>query len=196
MAELEDVRILKNLACVFPALLCAVAAFGQNRATDPCPFTPSNNGVEVTVRGRVIRRPHDMVLAIPSCKETAVLVYAGSLDGLYAVSSTTINLPRATRVEGDGDLSLRKDRDFRRFVKDVDASYKSTRRHSRSECWKYEVQAEFTGRLDVTETAGLVRDENSQKIVGMDGFGHPTPFTRYRFVMVSVSDLRARKLPK
>jgi hypothetical protein len=48
----------------------------------------------------------------------------------------------------------------------------------------------------VTETAGLVRDKDSQKIIRMDGFGHPTPFTRYRFVMVSVSDVWARKLPK
>jgi len=188
--------MLKNLACILPALLCAVAAFGQNRGTDPCPFTPSNNGVEVTVRGRVVRRPHDMVLVIPNCKGMAVLVYADSPDGLYATSSTTTNLPRATRVEVDANLILREDRNFRRFVKYVNASYKSTRRHSRSECWKYEVQAEFTGLLDVTETAGLVRDKDSQKIAGMGGFGHPTPFTRYRFVMVSVSDVRARKLPK
>ncbi len=43
--------------------------------------------------------------------------------------------------------------------------------------------------------AGFVRDE-SGKIVGKSGWGHPVPFAKYRLVIQSVSNIKARKLPR
>jgi hypothetical protein len=45
------------------------------------------------------------------------------------------------------------------------------------------------------DPAGFLRD-SSGKIVGTFGWGHPVPFAKYRLVIQSVSDVKARKLPR
>jgi hypothetical protein len=178
-------------------ILCSATAFSEEHVDTICMLSTVSNGQKLTVRGKVDRTMHDMLLVIPNCKEVAVLAYAGEPDDTHhGVSSTSINLPRETPVESSATLTLRKDHGFRVFERHVNAFYKSTRRHRRSEAWKYEVDATFTGRLDVTEKAGLILDEKEHKITGLDGFGHPRPFTRYRFVMEAVADVRTRRLPK
>jgi hypothetical protein len=66
-----------------------------------------------------------------------------------------------------------------------------------------DVEARLTGKLEVAsmrpgttkDPAGFLRD-SSGKIVGTFGWGHPVPFAKYRLVIESVSDVKARKLPK
>jgi len=72
------------------------------------------------------------------------------------------------------------------------------------QCMKYgDVEATLTGKLEIAsmppgttkDPTGFVRD-SSGKIVGTFGWGHPVPFAKYRLVIQSVSDVKARKLPK
>jgi hypothetical protein len=177
-------------------VLCSGATFGQDTNDSGCVLSSLSNGQTLTVRGKVDRSMHDMLLVVSNCKEVAVLTYAGERDALHGVSSTTINLPRETPVGNGANLKLQKDRGFSLFEKYVNALYKSTRKNHCIACYKYKVEATFTGRLDVSNKVGLIRDEKAQKIIGMDGFGHPIPFTRYRLVLESVSDVVARKLPR
>ena len=87
-------------------------------------------------------------------------------------------------------------RNLRRFEKLRRASYPGTRRRVCSLCHRFDIEASFSGRLDVAKDAGFIRDETTHEIIAQDGFGHPEPFTRYRFVMTSVSDIRARRVPR
>lgn len=132
----------------------------------------SYNGKMVHIRGRVENSDHDLLLSSETCKrEKVVLEYPDRLS-----------------VKPTADFRLRRDRNFKRLehvlgAKNKDGSY------------RFEVDATFTGRLDATESAGFVRNE-SGKIIGLQGFGHPFPFSRFRLVIESVSDVVARKLPR
>ncbi len=176
-------------------LLLSVGAFSQATDSILCALSSFTNGQIVTVHGKVNHGAHDMTLDVPKC-DTVVLTYADDPDFSHAASATSINLPRETAVDNGAKLTLRKDREFLRFQKYVAATYKSTRKNICIDCYEYEVEATFTGRLDVSKKVGLTHDEKGEKIISMDGFGHPVPFTRYRFVIESVSDVRTRKLPK
>jgi hypothetical protein len=65
-----------------------------------------------------------------------------------------------------------------------------------------QVEATFTGILEAAsvpagltkDASGLLRDATG-RVVGNAGFGHPAPIYEYRFVIESVSDITARKLP-
>jgi hypothetical protein len=160
-----------------------------------CVLSTATNGQMLRVRGQVGHAPHDMLVKIPNCDEAVVLTYAADPDGLYAASATSVNVRRETPIVNQPNLKLRKDREFQRFQKYVGATYKSRGKNICMECYKYEVEATFTGRLDVSKKAGFTFDEQSHKIIGLDGFGHPRPFTRYRLVIESLSDVVARKLP-
>jgi hypothetical protein len=177
-------------------LLSSGAALGQDADESKCVLLSATNGQTLTVRGKVDRNLHDMLLVLPNCKDVAVLSYAGAVDDLHGASSTTINLPRETPVDNGANLRLRRDHQFRLFQKYIDQTYKSTHTNVCIGCYKYEVEATFAGRLDVTKKAGITRDDQEHKIISMDGFGHPVPFTRYRFVVESVSDVKATKRSK
>jgi hypothetical protein len=126
-----------------------------------------------------------MLLAIPDCEQSVVLVYAGD-------SETDVPAKR-----------LQRDQNLERFKKYTEATYKGAGKSICLQCARYEVEASLTGQLEVAtvpegakrDQSGFPRDE-SGKIVGKAGFGHPTPLYRYRLVIESVSDVAARELPK
>jgi hypothetical protein len=65
------------------------------------------------------------------------------------------------------------------------------------------VEAELTGELEIAnmppgatkDKANFVRDE-SGRIIGTFGWGHPGPFAAYRLVIHSVGYAKAQKLPR
>lgn len=65
------------------------------------------------------------------------------------------------------------------------------------------MEAELTGKLEIAsmspgatkDRAGFIRDQ-SGKIIGQFGWGHPIPFASYRLVIRSVAHVKARKLPR
>lgn len=144
----------------------------------------AKNGQMLALRGEVVSTSHDMLLVVRGCEDRVVLVYAGNPE---------------TGVPGE---KLRRDRNFKRFEKYTRATYKSTAKEICMQCPKYKVEATVSGRFDVAtipdglkkDNLGFLHDETG-KIVGKAGFGHPFPAYKYRLVIESVSDVVARKLP-
>lgn len=176
-------------------VICSTVTSAQRPDQNVCTLSSFTNGQIVTVHGKIVHGSHDMTLDITNC-ERVVLTYADDPNFSHTASATSINVPHETRVDNRTALQLLRDREFRRFEKYVGANYKGTNRRPCMECYKYEVEATFRGRLDVSRKVGLTIDEQTHNIVSMDGFGHPRPFTRYRLVIGSVSDVVARKLPR
>lgn len=176
----------RNVVFVFFVFLLGPApAFSQEPGKGDCVLASAENGQMLTARGEVVSTSHDMLLAVRGCEDRVVLVYAGDPE---------------TGVPSE---RLRRDRNFTRFRKYVEATYKSGDKEICMQCSKYEVEATFTGRFDVaTIPEGLKKDnlgflhDGSGKIVGKAGFGHPAPAYKYRLVIESVSDVVARKLPR
>ncbi len=167
------------------SLLGPAVALSQEPAQGECVLASAKNAQTLTVRGKVVSTSHDMLLAVRGCVDRVVLVYAGDAD---------------TGVPSE---RLRRDRAFRRFEQYTKATYKSSGKDICMQCAKYDVEATFTGRFDVaTIPEGLKKDnlgflhDESGKIVGKAGFGHPTPAYKYRLVIESVSDVVARKRPR
>lgn len=174
-------------------------AFGQNEAAHEalhaaslqgdsprCVLSTASNGQTLTVRGTVRSTAHDMAFDIPGCNETVLLTFAGDKDNDLSISE------------------LRQDEELRRFQNYTSSVYKSTGKNICMDCAKYgDVDAELTGKLQIAtmppgatkDKAGLVRDQ-SGKIIGQFGWGHPAPFAGYRLVIQSVAHVKARKLPR
>lgn len=183
-------------------LLFSLIVFGQENHLDSCVLSSGTPGQMLTVRGKAYLNLHDMILVVPGCQGTAVIVYAGAAGALYGSSSTTLNVPGPPEPIGVISLKLRQDANLRRFKKYLNATYKSTGTALCIQCPKYEVEATFKGMLEVEvipkdltrDNLGFLHDA-SGKIVGQAGFGHP-PSRQYRLVIKSVSDVKARKLAK
>jgi hypothetical protein len=181
---------------ILPVFL-AVTALGQGTAMHEaghtatsvtetgCVLSTASNGQTITVQGKVRSEPHDMGFDIPGCKETVLLTFAGDQDN---------------KVSG---AELRRDGELTRFQKYTSSVYKSTGKNICMDCPKYgDVEAELTGKLEIAtvppgatrDPSGLLRDQ-SGKFIGTSGWGHPSPFARYRLVILSVAHVKARKLP-
>ncbi len=153
---------------------------------DGCVLSTATNGQTITVHGKVMSEPHDMAFGIPGCNDTVLLTYAGDRDNDVSVDQ------------------LRKDENLKQFQNYTSAVYKSKGKSLCLQCMKYgDVEATLTGKLQVAtmppgttkDPAGFLRDSTG-KIVGTFGWGHPVPFAKYRLIIQSVSDVKARKLPK
>lgn len=165
-----------ELYAALRVLLCLASASGLLCAAEnDCPLENAKDGQTITFRAVVMATAHDMLLRPLGCQDRVLLEYPDEkLNGMPA-------------------SSLRRDRNFSRFTRFTVAQEKGTATAMCKECWKYEVVADFRGRLDMAQRAGFTFDEKSEKVIGIDGFGHPMPFTRFRLVLSSVSNVRATR---
>ncbi len=153
--------------------------------TPGCVLSTASDGQTLTVKGKVRNGAHDMAFEIPGCDATVLLTFAGYKD---------------SDVSGS---ELHKDAELRRFQKYTSSVYKSAGKNICMDCAKYaDVEAELTGKLQIAtmppgatkDQSGLIRDQ-SGKIIGQFGWGHPAPFAGYRLVIESVFSVKARKNP-
>lgn len=159
---------------------------GAQNNTSACILDSAKDSQTITVRGKAIQQPHDLAFGIEGCDATAVLTYAGDAD-----SNVSADL-------------LHNDRNLKRFRKFTGAVYSSTKKAVCIQCGQYgDVEATLTGKLQIaTVPDGTTKDsmgflhDASGKVVGTSGFGHPNRLFKYRLVIFSASDVRARKLPK
>ena len=170
---------------IFVVLLSSASAFCQEAGNSGCSLASFSNTEVATLRGKVASGPHDMLLKVPNCDESVVLVYAGD-------NETTVPVEK-----------LRRDQAMRLFKKYTEATYKGTAKDICLQCPKYEVEATVTGQLEIASVPeGLKRDalgflrDASGKVVGTFGFGHPNRPYKYRLVIESVSGVTARRLPR
>ncbi len=176
---------MKSLMLVFLLFICSATAFAQTQ-TGMCVLNAAKDGQTITAHGKTVDEPHDLAFDIPGCKETVLLTYAGDRDA---------------DVSGD---QLRRDASLKRFQEYTGAVYKGDEKNICIQCMKYgDVEATLTGKIEIAtippgttkDWMGFIRD-TSGKIVGKWGWGHPVPFAGYRLVIFSVTDVKAKKLPK
>lgn len=169
---------------VLLASMAFVHAAAQQSGSN-CVLSSATNGQIVTVQGKVRHEPHDLAFDIRDCNETVLLTYAGKQDN--NVSST----------------SLRSDKNMKLFHQYTYSTYKSRGNNICINCFKYDVEAELTGKLEIAtlppgatkDNENIIRD-SSGNIIGIFGWGHPGPYIYSRFIIQSVSKVKARKLPR
>jgi hypothetical protein len=166
------IRFLRK--CIL-GMLFTTAMYAQNPAT--CPMLTAKNGEMVTFKAEAIHGAHDGLLRLADCKDEVVLTYA---------DDPGLNEPQ---------LTLKKDETFQRFRELFNEERAAQPDTICKGCWKYRVTAEFKGRLDIADSAGLKKDPKSGKVTGFVGFGHPLPFSRYRLVVTSISNVEASERP-
>jgi hypothetical protein len=184
-----------NFSMIAMLVLCSGTVFSQQthaqgveRGMEPsaCVLSTTSNGQVITVHGEAVQEPHDLAFDIPGCKDTVLLTYAGDTDNQVSASE------------------LRRDELLARFQEYTSSTYRSAGKSICMQCMKYgDVEATLTGRLEIAsvprgmtkDPAGFLRDA-SGKVVGKWGWGHPVPFAGYRLVIQSVSEVKARKIPR
>lgn len=154
----------------FLASLLVGAATGGSTPMSPCAVAAGAEklaGKIIIVRGEAVTSDHDLLLVDNACGEVKIV----------------LEYPEKPTVRPKADFQLRRDREFRRFERKLSAE-------RRGGGYKSRVTATFTGRLDVSNGVGFIRDQ-ADKVVGIEGFGHPFPFARFRLVIQSVSNVKA-----
>lgn len=171
---------------MFLALIGLVIAVAQNQRSGTCMLGTAKDGQTITVQGKAAQLAHDLGFRIVGCDDVVILAYAGDRD---------------TDVSAD---HLRKDENLNRFREYTSAVYKGAKKDICAQCRQYgDVEATLTGKLEIATTPlGTTRDQMgflhdaSGKVVGTSGFGHPSPEFKYRLVIFSVADAKARRLPR
>lgn len=157
------------------AILCASAVLGQPQQA--CVLDGAKNGDLVKFRGEALNGGHDALIRPFGCEtspdERIVLTWAD--DSSLGAAKTA--------VRRDAALS-----NFNRLFKETAPLPPNAVGLGEP---RYRVVADFEGKLEVAASAGLKRDPKTKKVVGLEGFGHPMPFTRYRLVVTSVSNVEA-----
>lgn len=139
-----------------------------------CVVDTASNGDAVKIRGEVSAGAHDLFIRPEGCSDNRIILVYGD-DPLL----------------GKAKLTVRRDEPFRQFEKYLNEEQPPKPNEICRQCMKYRVTADFEGRLDIAPSAGLKKDSKTGKMIGMEGFGHPMPFTRYRLVITSVSKVEA-----
>jgi hypothetical protein len=150
--------------------------FGQDQS---CLLGTARNGDLTKVRAEIYSTGHDVFLRLRSCKAD----YAQPVILLW---SDDVSLTSEKRSP------VKKDEAYFKYEKLVAATFPLPPNAIGVGQSRYRVTASFEGRLEVASWAGLRRDPKSQKLL-KEGFGHPTPFTRYRLIARSVSDVEAKE---
>src|ERR1700723_2991816 len=99
-----ETTISKSISLLFVVLICSMTAFGQT-STGACILETAKDGQSITLRGKTVRVPHDLVFDIEGCSDVVVLTYAGYPDN---------------KVNAD---QLRQDESLKRFLKYTTATY-------------------------------------------------------------------------
>jgi len=153
------------------ALFCGVGMFVQSK-DEVCLLDTAKNGATLKIRGEAFPGGHDTfirpIVCVADPANRVILVWADD-------PSVT---PRS---------KVRRDAAFFEFNRLLRATYPIPNNSVGSGQLRYQAIADFEGRLEVANAAGLKLDPKSKKVVGIQGFGHPIPFTRFRFVATGVS---------
>jgi hypothetical protein len=152
----------------------ALLAIPATAQTVGCVIDAARNGEVVKIRGQVFATGHDVFVRPNGCQDNRVVLVYGD-----------------DRSLGKAKLAMKRDESFQQFEKYLNEQQPSKPDEICKECPKYRITADFDGRLDIAPSAGLKKDPKTGKVIGIEGFGHPVPFTRYQLVVTGVSDVEA-----
>jgi hypothetical protein len=147
-----------------------------------CVLYTAESGDLVKVRGAAYPGGHDTFIRPVGCEQNA--------------ANRVILVWGDDRSLGTGKTEVRRNADFFRFHDLLRAAFPLPPNAFGTGQPRYRVVADFEGRLEVASAVGLKRDPKRTKVIGLEGFGHPLPFTRFRLVATSVSGIEANEQEK
>jgi len=158
-------------------LLVGASLIGQTLQKPTCVLDMAKDGAFLTIRGVVFPTGHDIYIRPSGCEISAsnrVIIVWGD--------DPSLNKEK---------LDVRRDAEFVRYDKLLGEKFPLAPNMVGVGRSRYRVTADFEGRLDIAPYAGLTRNPKNKKPIGIAGFGHPMPFTRFRLVARSVSNVEA-----
>ena len=147
--------------------------------TSGCSVATAKDGQAVKFRGTVFLTGHDRFVRPIECTDYRVILVDGD-----------------SRVSGRASVSVRRDAAYREFTKYSREEWPLKPNEYGTGPARHLVTADFEGVLEVAPSAGFTRDSKTGRVIGLEGYGHPMPFTRYRLLMTGVSNVRAEEQPK
>ncbi len=157
----------------------SAALFGQAKEGSSCVLDSAKDGDLIKVRGEVFLTGHDTFIRPVDCPDSptnrAIVVWADDPS------------------LGTDKASVRRDAQFSEFNRFVNAAFPLPPNAVGVGQPRYQVHADFEGRLQVAKAAGLKRDPEGKKVIGIEGLGHPMPFTRFRLLASGVSKVDSKE---
>ena len=144
---------------------------------DACIVVTAKNRAVVKIRGLILSGGHDLILRPEQCPENRVILVYGDDPSL-----------------AEDKLKMKRNESFLRFEQFLREQQPAKPNEYCQSCPKYQVTADFTGRLDITASAGLKRDPLTGKAIGIEGFGDPLPYSRFRLLVTEVSNVVAKEI--
>ena len=161
------------------AVLLSISAFGQS-SQEACVLETAKTGDRVKIRAEARKGGHGRFILPESC--------AGPANIVILIWADDPSL-------GSAKSSVRKDRPFMDFNSFLTATFPLPPHSVGTGQAKYRVVADFEGLLEVTPSAGIKRDPVDRKVIGIEGFGHPVPFTQFRLLATGVSRVESSEQP-
>lgn len=144
-----------------------------------CVLETAKSGDVVKIRAEAKWAAHDMFIRPSSCstgpENRVILVWAD--DPILLGTKATV----------------RRDSVFSDFNRLLNETFPLPANSVGTGQPRYQVVAEFEGKLEVAPSAGYKRDPKTKKIIGLEGFGHPVPFTRFRLLATGVSRVESKE---
>lgn len=163
------------VVCLLGSGLSVTPIMAQARE---CVIETANNGAMVKIRGVVSSSGHDVFIRPEQCPDNRVIVAYGDDPAL----------------ESDR-TGMKRDDSFQQFERYLKEQQPTEPNEYCQQCPRYQVTAELSGRLNIAPSAGVKRNPKTGKATGLEGYGHPLPFTRFRLVVTSVSGVVSKELP-
>lgn len=188
-------------AAIFVLFLCAVPSFGQATDTTICNVLSHPEGLDgkmVRIKGQVIAGFDQFQLQDYKCTAGSAAIWLSYPEGSKVKSgpAATVtfqlaqNNPNSATAANRAPVQLTKDKDFKTFDSLLTTPYKG--KAPCLGCNRYTVTATLTGRLDVSEKTGVLRDAKGQ-VTGVAGFGNMNRYN-VRLVIASVTDVTPEEI--
>lgn len=192
---------MKQVCTMAAAVALSATGWAQALDTTVCDVLANPaafNGKIVRIKGKVNQGFEVFSISGGACDQDVNAIWLSYPQGANAkagpVAAITFRLSRnnpapAAAVPQRTPVKLDKNKDFKQFDSALSAQY-STKSGMCLGCGRNQVTATLTGRLDASESAGIVRDKTG-KVIGVQGFGNLNRY-RARLVIQSVAEVEIR----
>src|SRR5579863_1019897 len=189
-------RRMLPLVVTLAALLAPLQLSAQIKDATVCDILAnpqSFDGKTVRIKGLVVAGFEEFEVRGTGCNQAVKAIWLSYPEGTNGkagpVALLRLQLAKNSGVAVDSvsrvPVTLDKNKDFETFDKLLSTPAKAS--GTCLGCVKYAVTATIVGRLDGTQTAGLVR-ESGGKVTGLSGFGNLNRY-KARLVVQSVADI-------
>jgi hypothetical protein len=151
--------------------LLTMSAYGQS---PECVLDDAKNGETIKIHAELFNAAYPMFIRPKACPGKAVIVIYGN-----------------NQLLGKAMLPIKRDDAFLEFERLEREEQPDTAATTCLHCPKYKITADFEGKLEIVPYAGWKKDPKTGKLVSHEGFGSATFVSRYRLILIGVSNVEA-----